>query len=338
MFRCSALCLLLSLMLAGPSLAITGATDRVPAASLLVPYFEVGTTDADPENTFLSVNNRAAGIARFHYHVFDIDGRPTALNGNIVLGAFGTWSASMRDLIAAASPAARIQLTNLGFYRGFMTIDLVTAATGLPPTNGSFPFANANRLEGYVYYAHPPLPVSGMSMVAIEAFPTVPDSDSAVGFYSHPLSNDNREDLGPFNRQCAARRAIGQGCGGIDFILSRIDMRVLVTPSPSKTRLVIFTWDPTHPGGPSVHCDASPGECDSSSFPYRRYNESGVLIDSRSVRLDHVVNIGDITSGAPGWVSVSNLPSVHVNTNFYAFSFNRAAPGWETLFEAFIDP
>jgi len=44
------------------------------------------------------------------------------------------------------------QLTDGSFYRGFMTIDLVTASTALLPTDGAYPFYSFNCLTGQTYY------------------------------------------------------------------------------------------------------------------------------------------------------------------------------------------
>ncbi len=56
---CAFLVLLSLLTLAGPALAVPGATDRVPAASLLVPFFETGTNSTThPHDTILVVTNR----------------------------------------------------------------------------------------------------------------------------------------------------------------------------------------------------------------------------------------------------------------------------------------
>src|SRR5688572_20532482 len=94
-------CLLLALLaVAGPALAVPGTTDRVPAGSLLVPFFETGVNSTThPHDTLLVVNNWRTDNRTFHYHVWDIDGNATGLNGNITLGGLDTWSAALRDLL-----------------------------------------------------------------------------------------------------------------------------------------------------------------------------------------------------------------------------------------------
>src|SRR5687767_6100592 len=104
--------LLLALTLAVPAFAVPGTTDRVPGATLLVPFFETGINSAThPHDTLLVVTNWLFADITFHYHVWDIDGNATGLNGNITLNALDSWSAAMRDLLNSASPAVRTQLT-----------------------------------------------------------------------------------------------------------------------------------------------------------------------------------------------------------------------------------
>src|SRR5687768_4665020 len=139
-------------LLAAPALAVPGTPDRVPAASLLVPFFETGINSAThPQDTLLVATNRDTGSRIIHFHVWDIDGNATGLHGNVTLGARASWDAAMRDLLAAADPSVRTQLTEGAFYRGFVTIDVVSAATPLAPTESTFPFSDANVLEGYAY-------------------------------------------------------------------------------------------------------------------------------------------------------------------------------------------
>src|SRR5688500_3348990 len=118
--------LLLALTVGAPALAVPGAPDRVPAASLLVPFLETGVNSAThPHDTLLVVTNWRTDNRRFHYHVWDIDGNPTDLNGNVTLGGLGSWNVAMRDLLTVASPAVRTQLTEGPFFRGFVTIDAI---------------------------------------------------------------------------------------------------------------------------------------------------------------------------------------------------------------------
>ena len=131
---------------------IPGATDKVPAASLLVPFFEVGVdSSTHPQDTLL-VLFESIDTSKFHYHVWDIDGNPVAIYGNQDLLEAESWNASMRTLISSASTAVKTALTDStgNYYRGFVTIDVVTADTTLSPTETGYPLGTSNNLEGWI--------------------------------------------------------------------------------------------------------------------------------------------------------------------------------------------
>lgn len=72
--------------------------------------------------------------------------------GNVTLAARASWSVACRDLIAAGSAVARAILLDPddhGFYRGFVTIDAVTAAISNPPTWYTYPFRTLNTRVGF---------------------------------------------------------------------------------------------------------------------------------------------------------------------------------------------
>lgn len=341
---------LAGLGLAFPAWSGAGISERVAGASLLVPFFESGIDSAThPQDTLLVVNNRSVASVTFHFHVWDIDGVATSLEGNVTLAGRETWSRALRDLLATSTPAVRSQLTDGVFYRGFMTLDAVTAATALPPTDSLFPFASSNVLEGWIYYARLAQgSANGLAMVPLESVPSLDPSDVLRGFYrSSMFTFDDRESLGAFARFCAARLATRLDCSGGDFAIERIDFRVFRSAALSgRTRAIIFAWAPRDEGGPSVQCDVDPGACDGSAFPFRRYDESGTLIASTSIRLDHAVNVIEINGGPSGWASILDIPaSGHaVQNQFYAFVFNSASPpgnpavNWDAIFEAYIEP
>jgi hypothetical protein len=158
---------------------IPGATDKVRVASLIVPFFEAGVAPAtNPQDTILVVTSTSALTRIIHYHVWNIDGEASLLNANITLDPRETWSATMGDLISSASATTKTLLTDgtSGFYRGFVTIDIVTAATSLDPTEGGYPFRNANFLEGYIYYARILQgSVTGLDMIPIEYVGSTPN-------------------------------------------------------------------------------------------------------------------------------------------------------------------
>lgn len=348
MYRLRSICLLLLVlimtgMMATPALAVPGSTDRVPAASLLVPFFETGiNSTTHPQDTLLVATNREAGSHIIHYHVWDIDGNATALNGNVTLGARASWSAALRDLLSAADPAVRTQLTEGPFYRGFVTIDVVTAETDLNPRQSLFPFSDANALEGYIYYTRLSQgSANGLAMVALEAVPAAA-SGFLRGFYSE---NDNREEIDPAGRRCAARFSEGAECSGVDGPLSRIEMRVYrSTPLSGTTRGVVFTWVPGQTGGPSAVCDEPVNACN-PELAFQQYDEQGNAVRSGTIRLNHVVNVienSTLQGSQPGWFSIANIPNIRTDLQVYGFSFNSANPQgnanltWDAIFEAFI--
>ncbi|HEX5758464.1 MAG TPA: hypothetical protein VF121_04680 [Thermoanaerobaculia bacterium] len=341
--------LLLALTLAAPALAVPSATDRVPAATLLVPFFETGIdSTTHPHDTLLVVTNWLFANITFHYHVWDVDGSATGLNGNITLNSLDSWSAAMRDLINTAAPAVRTQLTEGPFYRGFMTIDVVTAATALNPLQGGYPFGSTNALEGFIYYTRLSQgSANGLAMVPLESLPATTDSFMR-GFY---VAGDGREEIDSTARFCAQQLATNPGgttacaTASDDEDIDRFHLRIFrSTPLTGSSRAVIFTWRPGLTQGPSVFCDSQP--C-ASTYIFRQYDEGGTAVQNTTIRLDHVVNVienSQITGTAAGWLSIFDVPNVQVDMQVYAFSFNSAAPAgnpnltWDAIFEGYIVP
>lgn len=346
--RCLCL-LLLALTLAAPAFAVPGATDRVAAATLLVPFFETGiNVNTHPHDTLMVVTNWLFADINFHYHVWDIDGNATGLSGNILLDDLDSWSVAMRDLLNAAAPAVRTQLTQGAFYRGFVTIDVVTVATALNPRQGGYPFGTTNALEGFIYYTRLSQgSANGLAMVALENVPGTTDSFMR-GFYS---GSDNREEIDSTARFCANQVATNPGgttacsTGSDDSDIDRFHLRIFRSaPLTGTSRAVIFTWRPGLVGGPSIFCDSQP--C-ASDYLYRQYNEGGDILVNSTIRLDHVVNViedSQLVGTQAGWISVFDVPNVQIDSHAYAFSFNSAAPAgnpnltWDALFEGYILP
>ena len=341
--------LLLTLVVAAaPALAVPGATDRTPAASLLVPFFETGVNSAThPHDTLLVITNWRADNRTFHYHVWDIDGNATGLNGNITLGPLGSWTAAMRDLLNTTSAGVRTQLTEGSFFRGFITIDTVTAPTALAPTAAGYPFSDANVLEGFIYYTRLSQgSANGLAMVALEAVPNSADS-YLRGFYR---GVDNREEIDGIGRRCAKALATGAADGSDPLLaapLARILQRIFrSTPLNGSSRAVVFTWYPGIAGGPSAYCNVPANSC-ASSYTYRQYDEAGTILVNGTIRLDHVVNVienSSLVGTSAGWISIFNIPDPLLDLQVYGFSFNSANPAgnpnltWDAIFEAYIAP
>ncbi len=349
--RICALLLLLAVVSAAPALAVAGATDRTPGASLLVPFFETGVNSTThPHDTLLVVTNWLNANETFHWHVWDIDGNPTTLNGNVTLGNLQTWSAAMRDLLNTASPTVRTQLTEGSFFRGFMTIDVVTAATALYPRQGSYPFSDANALEGFIYYTRLSQgSANGLAMVPLEALPNTANA-FVRGFYS---AADSREELDSLSRACAnafVNTPSSTGCDSDavdDGDIDRVHLRIFrSTPLSGSSRAVVFTWNPNRFGGPSSYCGSLTPAC-ATSYTFRQYDENGNFVQNRTIALNHVVNVienSDIVGTLAGWLSIFDVPNANLDTHVYGFSFNSAAPAgnpnltWDAIFEAYIVP
>lgn len=339
--------LLLSLAIAAPAEAVLGATDRTAAASLLVPFFETGIDSAvNPHDTLLVVSSVNFAGFLVHYHVWDIDGNPTDLQGNISLGGVSSWSAAMRDLLNTSTPSVRSQLTEGAFYRGFVTIDVVSAPTALNPREAGYPFAADNQIEGFIYYTRLSQgSANGLAMVALESVP--PSTDGFLsGFYT---GGDNREEIDSTARHCAQQLTTGVACTtvGDDSDINRIHLRIFrSTPLNGSSRAVVFTWIGARTGGPSPYCDIPANGC-AAAYTFRQYNEAGATIQDATIRLNHVVNLIPDTSllgSEAGFISIFDVPNVNVDTQFYGFSFNSANPvanpslTWDAIFEGYILP
>ena len=325
--------MLLCLPIATPAEAIAGATDRTGAASLLVPFFETGIDVAtNPHDTLLVVTNRILLPYLFHYHVWDIDGNPTALNGNIALSNAASWSAAMRDLLNTSAPAVRAQLTNGAFYRGFVTIDVITAAAALNPRQAGYPFASNNVLEGFIYYTRLSQgSANGLAMVPLESVPTATTPDELEGFYT---GADDREEIDSSAILCAQQLSTGIVCNTLadDGAISRFHLRIFRSrPLSGSSRGVVFTWMHGTTGGPSVYCDVNP--CD-SDYVFRQYNEAGAIVQDTTIRLDHVVNLipdSAIVGSEAGIISIWDVPGPTFNQPWCRRALAAAvwpASGW----------
>lgn len=313
-----------------------GTTNKAPAATLIVPFFEVGIDETeDPLDTLLVVTNTGGNATTFHYHVWDIDGNATTLNGNIDLANLQTWSGSMRALISGAASSVKDALTQGDFYQGFVTIDVVSAATTLNPLDAAYPFDDDNDLEGFIYYVRLEQGSSnGIDMIPIEYVGSSVDAYLS-NFYQN---SDGREEIDGRARECLERLSNEQECDGsiINNSEMAINSRVFLAPSyNAESRIIVFTWFPGEVGGPSIYCATH--SC-ATSYAYWRMNESGIPVQTTTTTLDHVVNVIDVSGTANGWVQIGNITNV---CQIFAFSFNSANSGdasknWDAIFESYL--
>jgi hypothetical protein len=325
----------------GFSAGIPGATDKVTAATLLVPFFEVGVDSTTHPHDTLLVLWAVSGGAKIHYHVWDIDGNAVAIYGNEDLADRASWNTSMRSLISSASAAVKTALTDASgnYYRGFVTIDVVTADTTLSPIENGYPLGTDNRLEGWIYYVRLAEGSSNsMAMIPIEEVGSSVHS-ALRGFYG----SDGREEIDTDARSCAAGLATVGSCEQGDGTLHSIRSRVFLDDGSlnASTRIIIFYWQPGTTEGISVYCDTR--LCD-SIYTYNRYNESGTRVQQDTTfRLDHVVNVIDVSGNENGFVSIRDIEA-SPSFQAYAFSITNVQPtsgasaNWDAILESYINP
>lgn len=84
-------------VLAVPAFAVIGTVDDVPAATLLLPYFEVDLDSANGINTLMSINNASATAVLAHVVVWT-DLSHHILDFNIYLTGYDVQSINLRDI------------------------------------------------------------------------------------------------------------------------------------------------------------------------------------------------------------------------------------------------
>ncbi len=84
--------------LAAPAFAVIGTVDDVPAATLLLPYFEVDLDDPNGVTTLLSINNASATAVLAHV-VLWTDLSVHVLDFNVYLTGYDVQSINLRDIL-----------------------------------------------------------------------------------------------------------------------------------------------------------------------------------------------------------------------------------------------
>src|SRR5262245_37109809 len=106
MGRRRALFLLVSAVLPGlsqPAAAVIGTIDNVPAATLLLPYFEVDLGNTNGVTTLFPINNASATAVLAHVVVWS-DLSVPVLDFNIYLTGYDVQTINLRDLLAGILP------------------------------------------------------------------------------------------------------------------------------------------------------------------------------------------------------------------------------------------
>jgi hypothetical protein len=95
------LCLCLALVsllgVGGQAFAVIGTIDDVPAATLLLPYFEVDLTNSNGVNTLFSINNASAAAVLAHVTVWSDQSVPV-LDFDVYLTGYDVETISLRDI------------------------------------------------------------------------------------------------------------------------------------------------------------------------------------------------------------------------------------------------
>ncbi len=341
----SCFAVLVFLIACSPAAAIWGTPDQVPAATLLAPLLEAGVNvTTHPHDTLTAVYTRS-GTLTVHWIIWTIDGVP-AISGNREIAPAATWGQSFRNALSQATPEERALLVDGDFYRGFMTVDVVTAPTDETPFSPTYPFAHTNGLMGATYFVRLlEGSANGLAMVPIEA--VEPSANAFLAGYYTGSTTGLREEIDGNARDCI--RLMGQGAtcsagtvnpnGGIHRIRARVWRNS--GPLDVTSRLIVFAWNTARPGsgGPSAVCDLLGCNAD---YVLTRTREDGTILAPQPVRLDHVVNVLDITgSDGVGEVLLGPIVDPDDSTQVFGFVFNSAQPegtgqNWDAVFEANI--
>ena len=95
--------LLLGLLAAGPAGAVICTADDVPAATLLLPYFEVDLGNLWGNNTLFSINNASASAVLAHVVLWS-DLSVPVLDFNVYLTGYDVQTINMRDILDGFLP------------------------------------------------------------------------------------------------------------------------------------------------------------------------------------------------------------------------------------------
>src|SRR5829696_10120070 len=82
---------------AGQASAVIGTIDDVPAATLLLPYFEVDLNNANGVTTLFSINNASATAVLAHVTIWTDQSVP-AIDFDVYLTGYDVQTISLRDI------------------------------------------------------------------------------------------------------------------------------------------------------------------------------------------------------------------------------------------------
>ena len=127
----------------GVARAEIGTADQVPAATLLLPYFEVDLADPSTINTTFTINNASATAVLAHVTLWTDEGIPT-LNFNIYLTGYDIQPVNLGNLFTEgkipATASAGQDPTDTISNKGLLSQDINFAScTGVLPSTGLTP-------------------------------------------------------------------------------------------------------------------------------------------------------------------------------------------------------
>jgi len=318
--------------------AVLGIPDQIPAATLLVPFFEVGSSSSD--DTLLVITNQGHTDSTLHCEIWDRDGNFQA-SQNISIDDHSEWHISMStwlDALEVTNPGIKANLRVGDYFWGYITFDSVTASTLLHPYDASYPFAENNDFTGWIYYVDLLQGKSnGICMVPIEAVTNSVHPARQTGFYDN-TNDTSREEIDGEARRYAHTLTTGQTYSAPNYIemFGRFFQNADVN---GKTRMIIWRYLPADHGARSIVCDNA----------YIK-SETGPVVNSPTIALDHVVNVIDIgdftnpTDFPAGWIyllmqkDAATYPTLH---QIYGFTINsadlQASLNWLAIFEMQIE-
>src|SRR5262245_37198148 len=261
----------------GRAAAVLGIPDNVPAATVLVPLLEAQFAGAP--NTLLVITNICNANITLHWQIWNVEGTAVNLAGNVALDPYEPWVADFKGTAEGGSTAAKSQLTDDTFYRGFLTADVVTSATNLLPTEEAYPFGSSNCLKGTIYYVRlTEGAANGIPAVHIEGGLDEGLDSFIRGFYR---SDDDREEFDNHARYYAERRTRALPfVNDPDLLLDAIISRVFLDPSLNgKTRIVVWAW------GVPDYGTGDPGDGGRGPFTAQHRDEKGATVATSFLEL-----------------------------------------------------
>jgi hypothetical protein len=124
----------------GQAFAEICTVDDVPAATLLLPYFEVNLDDPNALTTLFSINNASAAAAIAHVTVWTDESIPT-LDFDVYLTGYDVQTINVRDIFNGNVPRTADRGVDAG---GFGTADSISPS----PPLGTTQAANVNPFTG----------------------------------------------------------------------------------------------------------------------------------------------------------------------------------------------